>query len=388
MKRTAFLAAGAASVTAPLVGARAAAAADVPSARDFARVAGALVLSGGGARGAYEAGVIAAMVEAAGVRDGMPIPGIEVVCGASIGALNAWFFATGQYTALRNLWASVASEDVFRLKHRYRKIAQPSSGVGTRLYEALALERGLATDDQGLLDGGVVAAWLKRNVDPAVPLVIPLVFTVTNLRRQGGVLYYRLPFSTTAGARDAAIAAVQSTMGLDVDVREATDGLLLDAIRASAAIPVMFDPVMLPGPNGPEPCIDGGIADNTPVDVARAISKQIRVVVVDPARVANEPYPNAVAIALAAFGIAQRRVSQNSLRSAVIESEAKRLLTASTPEADAFRATLYDVDVSYVRPAAALPAGVPDFDNQDLIDRTVALGKADGARGFLPYRLR
>jgi predicted acylesterase/phospholipase RssA len=387
MKRTAFLAAGAASVTAPLVGARAAAA-DPRDGREFARVAGALVLSGGGARGAYEAGVIAAMVEAAGVSDGTPIPGVDVVCGASIGALNAWFVATGQYSALQRLWSTVAAEDVFRLKRRFRKVAEPSSGVGTRLYEALALERGLATDVQGVLDGGAVADWIRRHVDPRTPVLVPLVFTVTNLRRQSGVIYYRLPFTTTDAARAAGIAAVRSTVGQEVDARELSDDLLHEAIRASAAIPVMFDPVVLPGPQGPEPCIDGGIADNTPVDVARALSTQIRVVLVDPARAPDQTYPSAVSIALEAFGIAQRRVSQNALRSALIESEAKRLLTASTPEAQAFRASLYDVQVSFVRPAAPLPADVPDFDNQELIDRTIALGKVDGSNGFRPYRLR
>jgi NTE family protein len=388
MKRTTFLAAGAASMTAPLVGTRVAAAADAPNSRGFSRVGGALVLSGGGARGAYEAGVVAAMVDAAGVRDGMPIPGVEVVCGASIGALNAWFVATGQYTALQELWSTVAAQDVFRLKHRFRKVAEPSSGVGTRLYEALALERGLATNVQGLLDGSAVADWIRRNVDPRAPLLVPLVFTVTNLRRQAGVIYYRIPFSTTDEGRAAGVAAVRSTVGQEIDARELTDDLLHEAIRASAAIPVMFDPVILPGPDGPEPCIDGGIADNTPVDVARALSTQIRVVLVDPARVPDQSFPSAVSIALGAFGIAQRRVSQNALRSAVIESEAKRLLTASTPEAEAFRASLYDVQVSFVRPAAPLPADVPDFDNQELINRTIALGKADGVRGFRPYRLR
>jgi predicted acylesterase/phospholipase RssA len=388
MKRTAFLAAGAASVASPLLDARASAASSPVDVRDFARVEGALVLSGGGARGAYEAGVIAAMVEAAGVSDGTPIPGVEAVCGASIGSLNAWFVATGQYTALSRLWATVADEDIFRLKHRFRKIAVPSSGVGTRLYEALALERGLATNVQGVLEGGAVANWIARHVDPRAKVLVPLALTVTNLRRQAGVIYYRLPFSTTDEARATGLAALRSTVGLDIDVREATDDVLREAIRASAAIPVMFDPVILPGPDGPEPCIDGGIADNTPVDVARAISTQIRAVLVDPARAPDQSYPSAVSIALEAFGIAQRRVSQNALRSAVIESEAKRLLTASTPEAQAFRSSLYDVQVSFVRPAAPLPADVPDFDNQDLIDRTFALGKADGARGFRPYRLR
>jgi predicted acylesterase/phospholipase RssA len=64
----------------------------------------ALVLSGGGARGAYEAGIVGALAAADGVSDGMPLPGYGLVAGTSIGALNGWFVATGQYQRMRELW--------------------------------------------------------------------------------------------------------------------------------------------------------------------------------------------------------------------------------------------------------------------------------------------
>jgi hypothetical protein len=63
------------------------------------RLGGALVLSGGGARGAYEAGAITALVETHGIKDGEKLPGIDVVCGASIGAINGWLVAAAQYFA-------------------------------------------------------------------------------------------------------------------------------------------------------------------------------------------------------------------------------------------------------------------------------------------------
>src|ERR1700722_19684056 len=61
----------------------------------------ALVLSGGGARGAYQAGLACALAERSGVQDGQPLAPYGLICGTSIGALNAWFIATGQYSALR-----------------------------------------------------------------------------------------------------------------------------------------------------------------------------------------------------------------------------------------------------------------------------------------------
>jgi predicted acylesterase/phospholipase RssA len=383
--RKSFLVAASASAVAPLsLAAPAAAAVQSSTSAAFMRLPGALVLSGGGARGAYEAGVIDALVRGAGVGEGVTLPGVDVVCGSSIGTLNAWFVATGAYARLRAVWATVGNDDLFAIKHRYRAVAEPSSGVATRIAEALELERGLVTNVQGILDGGRVAAWIRRNVDPATPLIVPFVFTVTSLSRQTGVLYYRLPPYQNTAARESAIAAIHHTVAPDVDVRQATDDALHEAIRASAAIPVLFDAVTLPGPNGPDQFIDGGIADNTPVDVARALAHHIRVILVDPVTPPARSYPNAAAIAFAAFGIAQRRVTDNALRAAIIETQAKRLLSADSPAGTAFRETLYDVDVSYIRPAGALPAGVGDFDRQDLLAQPVRAGNADGARGFTP----
>src|SRR5207244_628233 len=59
----------------------------------------ALVLSGGGAKGAYEAGVAAAFAER-----GLPI---RLVAGSSAGALNAAMIASGRADQLETMWRSV-----------------------------------------------------------------------------------------------------------------------------------------------------------------------------------------------------------------------------------------------------------------------------------------
>ena len=78
----------------------------------------ALVLSGGGARGAYEAGVLrylrGELAEALGAQ-----PRIDLICGTSIGAVNACFLASHadrpelQGDALVDVWRSLRLEDVF-----------------------------------------------------------------------------------------------------------------------------------------------------------------------------------------------------------------------------------------------------------------------------------
>lgn len=82
----------------------------------------ALVLSGGGARGAYEAGVLLYLREALPQALGRRPAGVrlDVVSGVSIGAVNACFLAStahepeSQARQLAEVWRSLKLEDVFR----------------------------------------------------------------------------------------------------------------------------------------------------------------------------------------------------------------------------------------------------------------------------------
>jgi predicted acylesterase/phospholipase RssA len=93
-------------------GARSLAAAEVCGSSSPVRVPSevstALVFSGGGAKGAYEAGIAAAFL-----ARGVPI---KLVAGTSAGALNATLIAGGQLDVLEELWRSVTREQVYRLR--------------------------------------------------------------------------------------------------------------------------------------------------------------------------------------------------------------------------------------------------------------------------------
>ncbi len=83
----------------------------------------ALVLSGGGARGAYHVGVIEALVETGWMEDGR---GPDIVAGTSIGAINAAALASGLPVArLRELWLRMHTEDVHRLSHDLPPVTRP-----------------------------------------------------------------------------------------------------------------------------------------------------------------------------------------------------------------------------------------------------------------------
>jgi NTE family protein len=79
--------------------------ADIPAAQEKT----ALVLSGGAARGAYEMGVWQALTEL-GVQ-------IDMVCGTSIGAMNAYIVALGSYEKARDMWLNMKTEEVFDFDH-------------------------------------------------------------------------------------------------------------------------------------------------------------------------------------------------------------------------------------------------------------------------------
>ena len=125
-----------------------------------------LILSGGGAFGAYEAGVVSAL----------PRFGIDydVVCGTSIGALNAYMIATAQYTRLRDLWLNLAQYQLTALESPYNKIRDVSSGILNRLAAALKLSQSFSTNLQGLLEEERVWKLLDANVDPRTPVHLPL----------------------------------------------------------------------------------------------------------------------------------------------------------------------------------------------------------------------
>ena len=81
----------------------------------------ALVLSGGAARGAYEMGVWQALREL-GVQ-------IDMVCGTSIGAMNAYIIALGSFEKARDMWLDMKTEEVFDFDHALQEGGGSFTGI-------------------------------------------------------------------------------------------------------------------------------------------------------------------------------------------------------------------------------------------------------------------
>jgi predicted acylesterase/phospholipase RssA len=355
--------------------------------RVLSRDVGSLVLPGGGARGAYEAGVIEGIRERANVADGTALPGVDIVVGTSIGAINGWFVATGQYTKLRSVWQTIAAEHIFAIKKQFRATVTPSSGVLTRVFQAALLSQGLTSNVTGLLDGGRIRRWLTRNIDPTVPTISPFVFTLTNLEHQRSEIFYRSPIQFSATDRAQGNRRVRSLYGRTIEARNVGDDHLVAALAGSSAIPIVLDPVTIAFDDGVQTYIDGGVADTAPLDVARALSRRVGLILVDPAEASPKPYRNAAAVGVAAFSIAQNRVLEASLRSAYLETAGQRLFGsgALTTAQSAYFENVFDVELSLIRPDHELAVEVAGFDDADGIAKVYEQGRQAGLRGFAAY---
>lgn len=360
-------------------------------------LARALVLSGGGARGAYEAGVVNALAAWGGVADGAPLLPYEIVCGTSIGALNGWFVATGQYRKLHDLWYGISGFNIIRAKRQYQDLRDPQSGLLNRAASAASLI-GLTQDQRGLLQSQPVYDWIVANVNPDVPLLVPLVWATTNLQQQRPEYFYLRPAHQGSDLPTRVVQALKLTLGPHTVVREATPDILHRAIFASAAIPIAFDPVIIPDTQGvPSAYCDGGVASNSPVGIAHAVASAADVVLLDPELDSDETYKNAIEIAFGVFGTMQRKILEVEMRNTYFQSLGKRAITTLPPgqlalttqamgrSAELMR-VLPETSLRYIRPANVLPLSVAGFNDEVGIGKAYRTGWEDAtSRGFSPY---
>jgi predicted acylesterase/phospholipase RssA len=201
----------------------------------------ALVLSGGGAKGLAEIGVLR-VLDSLGIRP-------DLVVGTSMGAVVGALYASG-YTG-RELDSLARMAPLAALFRTYQPLAPKSLGPLQPLVLWEQGDRGFA-----LQSASVVEAEANALVNAAM--------LRGNLLARGD--FDRLPIPFRAVATDLA-------QGDPVVMRA---GDLAQAVRASAAVPLLFAPEQRDG----RFLIDGGLSANIPVSVARSEGAE-RVIVVD-----------------------------------------------------------------------------------------------------------
>ncbi len=207
----------------------------------------AIILSGGGARGAYEAGVLSYLFDELTQLRGAP-PRVDILCGTSVGAINSGYLAAHLadpvlgVRRLIDLWRGLAMEQVL--------------GFGVR--QALSLPRLLLGGGEGT---GVF------DVSPMTELVqreIPWR-AITRSLRSG--LLSALSVSTTEVMTGRTVIFMQTSPSTALPTRAPPRTLIRAApigpqhVLASAAIPLLFPPVRI----GSQLYVDGGVRQNTPI---------------------------------------------------------------------------------------------------------------------------
>lgn len=221
------------------------------------------MLSGGGARGAYEAGVVRYILEVLPDYLGST-PQFDIICGTSVGAINAaWLAATIEcprrcVRRMNVLWRSLVFSEAVQFSYAevWRLFRR------TILSKKLRLPLGRSAGE-GQREGG----FLQTNFfDRIITEEIPFENIARNLadRRLGAI-----SVSATNIITGQTTVFVQSSQRLPPwtrDVRRVAQRGPLSAkkVLASAAIPLLFPAVKI----GQYWYCDGGLRQNTPISPA------------------------------------------------------------------------------------------------------------------------
>lgn len=240
------------------------------------RLSIALVLSGGGARGAYEAGVLAYLLEELPVKLGHQVQ-FDVITGTSVGGVHAAYLAAHGRDAdagrrLRQVWLSLSFERVFTPRRVGDLLRSPLRllGLGSQPPPLPPTKSGIPERLPGLFD----TAWLERIILENIDWVRlrqridareldALALTATEIATGRSVVFVdRADTSVPTWGHDPFVVARPTQIGPA-------------HVLASAAIPLFFPALRI---DRTYYC-DGGLRLNTPLAPAVRLGAE-RVLVV------------------------------------------------------------------------------------------------------------
>lgn len=211
----------------------------------------ALVLSGGGARAAYQVGVLAAITERA------PQTTFPIITGVSAGAINAAHLAAhqgslpGAVRELRQQWSRLTIAQVYRLR---------PPGVGRALWRSVRRLVQPHADQalvRGLLDLAPLRRFLEGHLDCS-----GIARNIASGRLRAAAL------SATSYGSGKVVSFVETADGIPLWERAQRvarrERFTLDHILASSAIPILFPAVHLGG----EFFADGSVRQTAPLSPA------------------------------------------------------------------------------------------------------------------------
>ena len=187
-----------------------------------------LLLEGGGAKGAYEAGAIKALV-----KRGMKF---DCIGGTSIGAINAAFCVTNNYNALYDLWLSTGSEELFGIESRLL------SSFGNRTMTKKDIVDSLKTIGKIIKNRGIDTTNIRKKLEKYVN---------EDKFRKSKIDFAMNTFS------------LSDFKAVEVFKKDIPEGKLIDYIISSAYLPIFKLERIIDD----KYYLDGGFASNCPIDM-------------------------------------------------------------------------------------------------------------------------
>ena len=203
-----------------------------------------LVLSGGGARGLAHVGVIQVLEE-------MKIP-ISCIAGTSMGAIVGGIYASGMSPAeLEKFITSMQWNEAFKDKPDASEMTfrRKRDAADFLIDLDLGFKDGEFTMPRGVLQG--------QNLNLILKSMLIHTEGIDDFNR------LNIPFRAVAADIETGDAVILEK------------GELVKALRASMSIPALFAPVEMDG----RLLVDGGIANNLPIDIARRMGADVVIVV-------------------------------------------------------------------------------------------------------------
>ncbi len=240
----------------------------------------ALVLSGGGARAAYQVGALAAIGDLLGDAQANPF---HIIVGTSAGAINAVALASGiqQFRAstlrLRQIWQGFTTERVYR-SDLPGVLHQAMCFVGGSLF---GMRRDIPV---ALLDNAPLADLLREEVH--IEGVGPALASGHLRALAVSAFGYRSAHAVTFYQTSAPIIPWRRHRRVGIPIE-----LTCDHLMASAAIPLLFPPVPLDG----EYYGDGAVRQNAPISPALHLgARRVMVIGVSGISASSLPEPGLI----------------------------------------------------------------------------------------------
>ena len=229
----------------------------------------AVVLSGGGSKGAFQVGLLDELILQRKVK-------VDIFAGVSTGAIQALGGAQDDIAKLRDVWLGI----------------RKNSDVYTKRFGGIV--GGVIAGADSLYDAKPIREKIRAFADEA------------RLRASG---------------KNLLVGAVSLTTA-EFKVIDETTPNIADWVYASAAVPVSFQPLKLRSAAGVEKWVDGGVRNITPLDEVMALRPRAILVVLASPLLREQPekadYSNLVEIGLRSAGILTSEVFENDVKNAAL----------------------------------------------------------------------